>query len=416
MTVELSAPALSGTTGASRRRIAFVVPRYGLEVIGGGETHCRQVAERLVDYFDVDVLTTCALDYSTWEDHYAPGVSALNEVTVRRFSVPRRRDPDEFARFTEHLFHERHTPMEELEWMIKQGPASPALLTYIRDSRHEYDLFVFMIYLYFPTYFGLPLVPEKAVFLPLAHDEPPFHLSLFRPLYHLPRLIVYNTPAEQELIRWKFGPFIAPGVVLGSGVELPCEGDPVAFRREHGLADDFLLYVGRINESKWCHELIEYFGRYKAERRNLTKLVLIGPSELDLPRRPDIIHLGVVADEVKVSALRAATVFVMPSHFESLSYATLEAWLAGTAVLVSGAAEVLRDHCRLSNGGLYYRNYDEFAVCLDRLLADPPLRRRLAANGRRYAEERYLWEKISEQLRHHFERVAATVAERGIGQ
>ena len=53
-------------------RIAFVVQRYGQEVSGGGEQHCRQVCERLAEDFQVEVLTTCALHYERWANHY-PG-------------------------------------------------------------------------------------------------------------------------------------------------------------------------------------------------------------------------------------------------------------------------------------------------------------------------------------------------------
>ncbi len=49
------------------RRIAFVVQRYGEEIIGGADPHCRLLAERLLPWFDVEVLTTCEYDYLTWE-------------------------------------------------------------------------------------------------------------------------------------------------------------------------------------------------------------------------------------------------------------------------------------------------------------------------------------------------------------
>lgn len=376
-------------------RLAFIVPRYGREVIGGGELHCRQIAERLAKHCTVDVLTSCALDYDTWANHYPPGEETIGGVRVRRFPVTRPRDPTAFRVFTERLFHGPRTLLDEVAWMVQQGPCSPDLLDAIRRERHAYDLFVFFIYLYFPTYFGLPLVPDKAVLVPLAHDEPPFHLDLFRTVFYLPRLIVYQTQAERALVHWKHGAALGPGLVLAGGLDAPPAGDPGAFRARYRLFDDpLLLYVGRINESKGCDALLAYFDAYKRTHPGRLRLVLIGPAEMPLPRRPDLLALGVVSEEEKDAALRAASVFVMPSPFESLSYATLEAWQRGTPALVNGASAVLREHCHASGGGLYYGDYSEFAAALDLLLADPALRRALGERGRRYVSETYLWDLV----------------------
>ena len=41
-----------------KKKVAFVIIRYGAEVNGGAEAQCRMLAERLVPYYDVEVLTT----------------------------------------------------------------------------------------------------------------------------------------------------------------------------------------------------------------------------------------------------------------------------------------------------------------------------------------------------------------------
>ena len=55
----------------SKENIAFVVVRYGLNINGGAEYHCRMLAERLTNDYNVEVLTTCVDNYRTGENLYS---------------------------------------------------------------------------------------------------------------------------------------------------------------------------------------------------------------------------------------------------------------------------------------------------------------------------------------------------------
>ena len=86
-----------------RKKIALVNQRYGLEVNGGSELHCRQLAEKLIDRYDVEVITTCAVDYTDWANYYPEGISEVNGITVRRFSVDKKRDVKAFSKISEQV-------------------------------------------------------------------------------------------------------------------------------------------------------------------------------------------------------------------------------------------------------------------------------------------------------------------------
>lgn len=381
-------------------KVAFVVQRYGTEVAGGSETLCRQIAERMGKHWDVEVLTTCAQDYLTWRDHYEPGVERLNGVRVRRFRVDFPRTRHFFRHLLECVFSKEGCPELEERWAREQGPYSSEFLRYLEEHGREYDLFIFFTYLYGLTFFGLPLVAERSLLVPTAHDEDPFHLGIFKRLFALPKGFLFLSPEEQALVQKKFQ-LPTPGAVLGCGIDDPGPVDSGHFRREHGgkVPGRYIVYVGRIDPCKGCRELFADFARFRASYPGEDlKLVLAGKNAMEFEPHPDIVPLGYVDEATKLSAIAGAEALVMSSPFESLSMVLLEAWMLGKPVLVNAQSDVLEGQALRSGGGLAYRGTEEFAQALRRLLDDAELRRKLGASGRAYVETHYLWDKVEERL------------------
>ncbi|HEX8281032.1 MAG TPA: hypothetical protein VF551_06625, partial [Chthoniobacterales bacterium] len=238
--------------GARRPRVAFVVQRCGPEVNGGAEVHCLQLAQHMAQWWDTEVLTTCALDYMRWENFYPAGAQEAGGTLIRRFPVEQPRDVERFDRAsTELQARGLQVDLETQEnWMREQGPLSPELLEYLRVNADRYDAFIFFGYLYATTYFGLPLVAEKAWLAPLAHDEWPIYLSMWDRIFALPQRFLFNTDAERDFLRARFPSLPLNGVVVGVGIDAPRQTRPEEFRARYSLERPFLLYVGRIDKSK----------------------------------------------------------------------------------------------------------------------------------------------------------------------
>ena len=411
-------------------RIAFVIQRYGAEILGGSEYHCRLIAERLATRHEVEVLTTCARDYITWKNEYPEGSDRIRGVTVRRFASTRQRDIEAFNTYSEWIFSNDHTRDDEVNWLEMQGPWCPALIEYLTRHHTSYDAIIFFTYLYAPTVLGLEVDPARSILVPTAHDEPAIRLGIYKEMFRLPTAIAYNTDVERNFLKSTFDIRAVAEETVGCGVDLmqgeseaggatapgpesppdPAstggDGDEpevdvfarlksrgTAFRRRHRLYGDLLLYGGRIDAGKGCEELLEYFTSYK-ELGGDAALVLMGVKLMQLPEVPWVKFAGLLSERERLQALEAATVVVVPSPFESLSLLALEAMAVGTPVLCNGRSEVLVEHCLRSNAGLYYQNRDEFIECIALLLDDERLRRTMGRNGKEYVKRNYRWDVI----------------------
>lgn len=406
-------------------KIAFIVQRYGSEILGGSEYHCRLVAERLSARHQVDVLTTCARDYVSWANEYPQGTDRVRGVTVRRFANARTRDISRFNEYSDWIFNNQHSTDDELEWLKQQGPWCPALIEYLEQRHASYDVLIFFTYLYAPTVLGLKVDPRRSILVPTAHDEPAIRLALYRDVFNAPAGIAYNTGVERAFLQSQFTINAKATEIVGCGVDLPAQfasngslskappslltasnqddediiadeylqPTAAAFQRRHRLYGPFALYGGRIDPGKGCEELIAHFGAYASEHGDAT-LALMGVKLMPIPEEPYIRFAGLLPEHERLEALHAATVVVVPSPYESLSLLALEAFAVGTPVLANARSDVVTDHCQRSNAGLYYADREEFVECLRLLMVNDDLCTSLGRNGQAYVKANYEWDVI----------------------
>jgi glycosyltransferase involved in cell wall biosynthesis len=388
------------------------VQRYGEDVNGGAEYHCRLIAEHLGKLHHVEVLTSCASDYITWRNERAAGLDEVNGVAVRRFKVRRPRDPDRFGRLSNRVFLGRHTREDELAWLEEQGPFSPSLLRYLRRRERDYDYFLFFSYRYYHSYYGVQALRSKAILVPTAEKDEVIRLGIFRDLFQIPRAIVYNSVEERAMIWEATGNRSVKGEVVGVGSDVPASVDAHLFRDKHGVQGPYMVYVGRVDPNKGCRTLFNYYRRYREETDSRLQLVLVGGKQMDIPEEPGIRYAGFLSEAEKWGALAGAELLVMPSELESLSMVTLEAWSIGKPVLANGRCDVLRGQCRRSRAGLYYDDYYEFKEALSLLESNDELRTGLGVNGQRYYREHYQWSVIEEK----YNRILRTLGAGDVGR
>jgi glycosyltransferase involved in cell wall biosynthesis len=389
-----------GTTMTRKRKLGFVVQRYGLEIAGGAEYHCRLIAELLKDHFDIQVFTTCALDYVEWKNHYPEGETVLNGVPVHRFKVERTRDILGFAESAARIASPDHSREDEENWMDAQGPYAPALRDHVRALADQgvFDALIYFSYRYWTTCRTLRPSRTPSILAPTAEDDGLYRLGVFRPLFEAATQFAFNSVEERAMLEAAMGRALR-GEIVGVGSALPSSVDPQSFRERFGIDGPFLLYVGRIDLNKGCPELFAHFLRFRRETGSDLRLVLIGRAVLELPKEESIRSLGFLDDADKWNALAACTALAIPSRLESLSMATLEAFYAQRPVVANAHCAVLRGQCRRSGGGLYYSNYDEFREILRLLEKDAPLRARMGRAGNEYFEQHYSWPVILEKYR-----------------
>ena len=362
-------------------RVALVVQRYGVEVGGGAETLARLIAELLRDDVDADGRSRRARSTTS------PGPTTIrrartrsNGVRVLRFPVPRPRDVAAFDRMSARAYAAaaRSRARPRRGWS-RRARVAPELVEHLRERGSRVRR---------GRLHDLPLrddgVRAPARRRPLGARADASTTSrrcgcaIFDEVFARARALVFSTPEEQEL---------AAAAVRRAATER-CAPDR---RRRRRAAADRPAAVRRgarrqasLRALRRAPRPVE--GRRRAGRappratatRPRTASTSCSSAAASSTARgaPWLHVTGFVSEQEKHDAIAGATVVVVPSPYESLSLALLEAWAHGRPTLANADSPVLVGQSRRSGGGLWYRDGAEYAVMLDLLARVAPARGR----------------------------------------
>ena len=170
--------------------------------------------------------------------------------------------------------------------------------------------------------------------------------------------VLFTCEQERLLARSSFWLYQCNEVVVGLGTSAPM-GNPEFevqdfFKRYPELRNKKLvLFMGRIHPKKGCDLLIDAFAKVLAQHPQW-HLVIAGPDQSSwraiLSQRAEqaglasrIAWTGMISGATKWGALRAAEVFVLPSHQENFGIAVAEALAVGLPILISNKVNIWRE-------------------------------------------------------------------------
>lgn len=392
------------------KTIAFVMPWFGFDIPGGAEMELKGLALHLQDAeIPIEILTTCVKDFnSDWnENYYKQGLYVEKGITIRRFRV-KKRNTSEFNKVNKKLLFGEKLLNEEEKIFTEENVNSPNLYKYIAKHKEDYDLFVFIPYMFGTTYHGIQQCIDRAVMIPCFHDESYIYMDRFKEAFSKVAGMIFHARPEMELASKVYDLSNVDARELGEGVYTDYEYDAERFREKYNIDSPFILYAGRKDVGKNIYTLIYYFEEYKkTHHSDDLKLVLIGGGKVNIPARikEDVYNLGYVPMQDKYDAYAAATVMCQPSKMESFSLVVMESWICETPVLVHNQCNVTKYFASDANGGLYFDNYREFEAEMEYFLSHPEECKQMGKNGRQYVLDKFAWDVIVDKYTKYFQDV-----------
>jgi glycosyltransferase involved in cell wall biosynthesis len=169
------------------------------------------------------------------------------------------------------------------------------------------------------------------------------------------RAVIFTSEEERLQARESFWLYRCRERIAPLGMEAPPVASPDEFfARWPELANKrIVLFLGRIHPKKGCDMLIEAFAQ-SAPQDEQAVLVMAGPDQegwaatlrqqaAALGVADRVVFTGMLEGTMKWAALRAADVFVLPSHQENFGLSVAEALACGVPILMSNRVNIWRE-------------------------------------------------------------------------
>lgn len=369
-----------------KKNILIVTSIFSGKSNSGSDKYTLEISNLLSLYHDITICTTTSQNYVKWDSPLLEGTEYFNRIKIVRFKPIKERNIFKFNRFMRKISKNNNLKSSEYDRFIyEQGPIVPNLIEYLKSNHKNFDIILFIGYLYYPIVYGIPICKETAIVVPTLHDESVAYFPIYNHLLSQDLIYSFNTLEELEVYKKIFNRTPDKYSIIGTCTTL----NPNFLSEKKCTHQNYILYVGRVEEGKGVGALIEYFKIWKRIHPSDLKLLIVGGGGDPKNSSKDIIYIGYASEEEKYSFLKNATLLINPSPMESFSIVLMEAWLFQKPVLVNSNSDTMKNHCIRSNGGLYFQDLDSFMGTLNYLLKHPEIRKKMGENGKKYVEANY---------------------------
>ncbi|HEV8262655.1 MAG TPA: glycosyltransferase, partial [Burkholderiales bacterium] len=214
--------------------------------------------------------------------------------------------------------------------------------------------------------------------------------------------------------------------VCAAGAVIPLGIDTRAFRQLPGpdrfqrrfpqaVGRTLILFLSRLDKKKGLDLLLPAFA--KLRRKHPRPLLVLGGdgqdgfvrrlmnSARELGIQPDVVWAGHLEGEDKLSALSAASVFVLPSYSENFGIAAVEAFAAGLPSVLTSEVAVASEAQLAKAARVVPCEVASLTAALGEMLSDPELRAQMSANAVRLAAQRFSFEAMGKNLVNLYESI-----------